>query len=549
MRTLFSSWPARCLLIVAVCTFTADLKLSSAAIYSVQVATDSGAGSLRQAILDANASLGVDQIRFEISGSGPHTIQPLSALPSITDSVTIDGYTQPGASPATQAGDDDAVLLIELDGSLLNSDAPGLDVNATGVTVKGLVINGFNGSGIVVEYGITGAVIQGNYLGPDVDRETLIGNGGQGVEVLGNNNLVGGSCAGCGNVIAGNVEDGVFVLDNSIRDTVSGNSIFSNGPKDPSALGIDLYVLGTHGVNQNDNACDNDVAGGNLLQNFPVLTSASSDGTVTQVGGYLYSVSEAQFTVEIFANASCDVSRFGEGERYLGALPVNVLGGCLGEFSTAFPLGLADGVQMTATATDANGNTSEFSECFRVDGPQPHDLAVAKMKAPKRITLSEKTPSATKPLKLTIQNRSPHDEIIANPDALRGMMTVLVDSLPPEECPDAPAVLVLPAAFPITLPPKGKLNLTYNLTFDCANDPLASGETTPHGDFRVSVTVSHGAIGSESDSHPADDVCPHAALPGQLDPYPDGRVKDKGCGGKNSDGSLGADVVIDIVRK
>ena len=55
--------------------------------------------SLREAINAANANSGTDTIAFNISGAGPHTIQPTSALPTITDPVVIDGYTQPGASP------------------------------------------------------------------------------------------------------------------------------------------------------------------------------------------------------------------------------------------------------------------------------------------------------------------------------------------------------------------------------------------------------------------------------------------------------------------
>src|SRR3954471_20591744 len=57
---------------------------------------DSGAGSLRQAILDANATNGLDTITFQIPGGGPYTITPASALPAITDAVLIDGTTQPG---------------------------------------------------------------------------------------------------------------------------------------------------------------------------------------------------------------------------------------------------------------------------------------------------------------------------------------------------------------------------------------------------------------------------------------------------------------------
>ena len=88
----------------------------SAATFTVANTNDSGAGSLRQAILDANASAGADVIDFNIAGAGVHTITPTSELPPITDTATIDGYTQPGASPNTQLATDDAVLLIELNG-------------------------------------------------------------------------------------------------------------------------------------------------------------------------------------------------------------------------------------------------------------------------------------------------------------------------------------------------------------------------------------------------------------------------------------------------
>lgn len=69
--------------------------------YTVINTNDSGAGSLRQSIEDANANSGPDTIEFGISGAGPHTIAPLTGLPTITDPVVIDGYTQSGASPNT----------------------------------------------------------------------------------------------------------------------------------------------------------------------------------------------------------------------------------------------------------------------------------------------------------------------------------------------------------------------------------------------------------------------------------------------------------------
>src|SRR5438034_1619367 len=72
-------------------------------VYGVTNTADIGAGSLRQAILDANAAPGADLITFNLPGTGVQTIAPVTALPTITDSVTIDGYSQPGSSPNTQA--------------------------------------------------------------------------------------------------------------------------------------------------------------------------------------------------------------------------------------------------------------------------------------------------------------------------------------------------------------------------------------------------------------------------------------------------------------
>src|SRR5262245_1439745 len=82
--------------------------------FTVLNTNDSGPGSLRQAILDANANPGADTIAFAINGTGVHKITLLSALPAITDAVLIDGYTQAGAYANTRAVGSDAVLTVEL---------------------------------------------------------------------------------------------------------------------------------------------------------------------------------------------------------------------------------------------------------------------------------------------------------------------------------------------------------------------------------------------------------------------------------------------------
>src|SRR5262249_3157082 len=92
---------------------------------------DSGMGSLRQAILDSNAHANpltpgnaADEIDFNIPGAGVHTIQPSSALPTITDAVNINGYSQPGASPNTLTVGDNAVLEIQLNGAAAGDPLP-----------------------------------------------------------------------------------------------------------------------------------------------------------------------------------------------------------------------------------------------------------------------------------------------------------------------------------------------------------------------------------------------------------------------------------------
>ena len=97
----------------------------SAVTFTVTNTNDAGSGSLRQAILDANATAGDNLIAFAIPGPGVHTIAPSSALPPISNAATLDGYTQPGSSPNTQLTSDDAVLLIEINGES-SGDSDGL---------------------------------------------------------------------------------------------------------------------------------------------------------------------------------------------------------------------------------------------------------------------------------------------------------------------------------------------------------------------------------------------------------------------------------------
>ena len=105
------------------------------ATYVVSNTADSGMGSLRQAILESNASLARDTIAFSIA-SIPRKIEPKSGLPPITDPVTIDATTQPGYA---------GTPIVELSGKLLSNGEYGLILKAGLSEVRGFVINQFPG--------------------------------------------------------------------------------------------------------------------------------------------------------------------------------------------------------------------------------------------------------------------------------------------------------------------------------------------------------------------------------------------------------------------
>jgi IPT/TIG domain/S-layer homology domain len=197
----------------------------TAATYTVTTTADSGAGSLRQAILDANGNAGADTIAFDIPGSGIQTIALAAGLPAVTGSVTIDGYSQPGSSANTNPPGQgtNAVILIELNGQN-TPNLSGLTIGATGVQVRGLAINRCD-SGVLVTTGGDGAVIAGNFLGPDPTGTTWPGYQGHGVHVQnGVNVVIGGVTPADRNLLAGNNGEEVF-LEGGTGHVVRGNLV------------------------------------------------------------------------------------------------------------------------------------------------------------------------------------------------------------------------------------------------------------------------------------------------------------------------------------
>jgi len=197
--------------------------------------------SLRQAILSVNASTDPsNNISFNIPGTGPFRIQPLTLLPQINRKVTIDGYTQPGSSVNTLEQGTDAVLMIELNGSnyTVGTSAQGRGLNfqisgantSSGSIVRGLVINEWIEAGIIV--GGNGGLNKnftfvGNFIGTDVTGTKQLANS-EGIRFNnGNGGIVGTPALADRNLIAGNFvfETGAIQITNTPNYTIQNNLI------------------------------------------------------------------------------------------------------------------------------------------------------------------------------------------------------------------------------------------------------------------------------------------------------------------------------------
>jgi hypothetical protein len=234
-------------------------------VFTVLNTADSGMGSLRQAILDANASSDDVTIRFSI-GTGAQTISPATALPAITHPVLLDGTTQPGFTNCTP--------LIELDGSSAPAGANGLTLNAGNSTVQGLVIDRFRGSGALIQTN-GNDLITCNYIGTDPSGTVSQGNA-TGVTISSGNNTIGGTATGAGNLISGNTGNGVSITTSSFT-TATGNLVQGN------LIGTDVTgssALGNtqNGVSVSTSMASNNTIGGTVAAAANTIAYNGNDG-------------------------------------------------------------------------------------------------------------------------------------------------------------------------------------------------------------------------------------------------------------------------------
>ena len=220
-----------------------------------------------------------------------------------------------------------------------------------GNLISGNALNGV----LIASAAATGNVLLNNFIGTDAAGTSPIANGtGVRIQTGAANNVVGGAATGAGNRIAFNTSNAIHVT-TGVGNSFRGNAVFSNG-----GLGIDLEPNGPTPNDTNDPD-----SGPNNLQNYPVLSFANTGGAVN---GSLNSTPSTLFTLDVFASASCDPSGFGEGQRYLGSFQTSTGTNGTAMFQPNFGA-LTLGEFITATATDPNGNTSEFASCVPVAAP------------------------------------------------------------------------------------------------------------------------------------------------------------------------------------
>ena len=243
--------------------------------------------------------------------------------------------------------------------AMRNGDAAGIAIYSADNQIGGIAAG--EGNVIVAEYGIVlrdgsvGNTVEGNSIGTNAMQTQEFDTGYAGVFLYrAYDNTIGGTAAGAGNIIRGASAFGVFV------DLGSGNAVLRNSLVDNGLAGIELNPIGP---------AANDIGdidhGPNEGQNRPILTGAMLQGGDVVIAGVLDSIANADYRIEFFHSDTCHVSGLGEAQHFLGAmtLTLDADGSAPIAHTLANPYGA--GV-ITATATDADGNTSEISPCIAV---------------------------------------------------------------------------------------------------------------------------------------------------------------------------------------
>ena len=432
--------------------------IAAAQVFTVVNTNSSGPGSLAQAVDEANMNGGT--VAFNIPGPGVHKIYLGENGVALGFSVTVDGYTQPGASPNTLSVGDNAIILIQLDGGgPFGAHSGGIGIYGNNCVVRGLSLTGFSGldqnlpailiGSYIPEYGAYNR-IEGCFIGLAPDGVTLRGNdygiyffGGMGQNVFGGDtpaarNLISGNrtgiytlfCSiignyfgtdasgllqgygndraiasisdtigtgepGAGNVFAGNgisisATEGI-VRGNMIGLLPDGSPAFGNGTGIQASFTMigglepgqgNIIAFQRVGVEGGGSILSNQFYGNSFMdidvwgdgptpndfhdldvqrQNFPIIASVVRNPGETIVSGSLNSRPATNYTLQFSANGPPSAL----GQRLLGTenLATDVAGDA--SFQFTFPIETSEDEFITATATNPDGETSEF---FPADG-------------------------------------------------------------------------------------------------------------------------------------------------------------------------------------
>jgi subtilase family serine protease len=393
---------------------------------------DSGTGSLRSAIDQVNANPGPDIILFNIPQAdagyneerGVWTIQPLTALPVISDSLTIiDGFSQQDFIGDTNPNG----LVIELDGSqIVTGIAHGLFIMSAKNTVQGLAIGRFTNSGILLTGpGANDNLLTNNFIGLSAAIDAWLPNGKYGIYIVeGARNQIGRleetSLGKAGktrqklfnmtpehvsqqyeftgqNIIASNLDCGIYIS----GEVANTNQIVNNQVIYNESHGIYLsdriqgttiywnaiaYNAGAGVVVHGENAIQN-----KIITNM--ITENGLEGILLEGGNLMLPAPEITLITESFISGTASpealVQLFGdpedEGEILFGEAYCNAAG----NFTW---IGIMSGTNITATATDPNGNTSAFSTPFETGSE-----VITTEPLPDRFALYHNTPNPFNP--------------------------------------------------------------------------------------------------------------------------------------------------------
>ena len=271
--------------------------------------------TLRASIEEANALAGADNINFNIptteSGYGAtplrYTIRTGSALPAITEAVTINGTSQPDY-PGTP--------IIDLYGIDVSSGESGLEITSGNSTVRGLVIRSFPSHGLVFRTGGSN-VVEDNYIGTDVTGLLDFGNAGEGIFIQdgSSDNTIGG--VGVGNLISGNGGNGIDIDGGTTTGTVIQGNYIGTTAAGTSALGND-----SEGINIRNGATGTTVGGAGAGEGN-VISGNNQAGVRIQTNG---NTIEGNF-IGTDPTGTIDVGNQDDGVRFLNTASNNVLGG------------------------------------------------------------------------------------------------------------------------------------------------------------------------------------------------------------------------------